>query len=120
MLAVGSLFLSVVCVVAVQPAHVTVTRAIGSGYSYNCILVLDWKSPPLPAPLCYTIWAAVCTPFLVFPAIRLRQLLAERKRNRRLLNGLCAVCGYDLRATPDRCPECGTPIPSTLMRRPLW
>jgi hypothetical protein len=34
----------------------------------------------------------------------LARLLFGREQARA---GLCRVCGYDLRATPGRCPECG-------------
>jgi hypothetical protein len=38
---------------------------------------------------------------------------------RRSQHGHCRTCGYDLRATPGRCPECGTTVPSCRAGEPF-
>ena len=41
------------------------------------------------------------------PAVWLMSRLRARRRTLRRRAGLCVRCGYDLRASPERCPECG-------------
>ena len=57
-------------------------------------------------------WAAVVVPHpywvgltAILPAWRIARAVRGRRRAR---VGLCPRCGYDLRATPHQCPECGT------------
>ena len=40
------------------------------------------------------------------------------KRRRQKL-GLCLHCAYDLRASKEKCPECGLAIPADLVRKPI-
>jgi len=42
--------------------------------------------------------------FAILPVLHLRAAIRSRRLNRA---GHCPRCGYDLRATPQRCPECG-------------
>jgi hypothetical protein len=68
----------------------------GIAYTYR-----DWHVPY------YVLWWVT----LPAPLLVLREIARHRRRRRsRDGAGHCAGCGYDLRATPDRCPECGRPV----------
>jgi hypothetical protein len=49
-------------------------------------------------------YAWIIVPMLILPLQRLPSLWRSRLRRRQ---GRCGKCGYDLRFSPDRCPECG-------------
>ncbi len=53
--------------------------------------------------------------FLILPSAKLIAIYRKRRRTR---HNTCHKCGYDLRATPDRCPECGTVANPRLVERP--
>lgn len=62
------------------------------------------------AYLCLPYWSvSVLTAILPLSWLGC-QWWRQRRGRRRAKLGLCRVCGYDLRATPDRCPECGSPV----------
>jgi hypothetical protein len=52
------------------------------------------------------IWPMFVVPLLAWPAMHIASIPAVRRRKRKQA-GLCSECGYDLRGSPERCPECG-------------
>jgi hypothetical protein len=54
--------------------------------------------------LCVPLWFFL---LLIPLPLLIRRGIRSTIVRRRLRKGLCRHCGYDLRGTPDRCPECG-------------
>jgi hypothetical protein len=63
--------------------------------------ITDWFAVGVPSALALP----AC---LILPAARARRTFVGYRRRRRVGMGLCGRCGYDLRATSGRCPECGS------------
>ena len=94
---------------AFVPATTLQVDVIGFGFNHS--RGTSDGSPFVETWVIVPLWA-VSLVTAVLPA----QWLARRMRlRRRARRGQCLACGYDLRASPERCPECGTvPIPATV------
>jgi hypothetical protein len=76
-------------------------------------------------PVRFWVAAGVCAvvPVLLiglFIAWLIRADVRGHRRRRLAAPLVCPTCGYDLRATPDRCPECGAARPPTDGATVLW
>ena len=69
---------------------------------------LPGGTPAKPSRVCGVV-VPLWFPLAAFAACPLWWAHRRRKLRRRLDRRLCPACGYDLRASPERCPECGTP-----------
>ena len=58
-------------------------------------------------PKGFTLEVPYWLPLLLTAVVVARIRLIQRKALRLESAGICGKCGYDLRATPERCPECG-------------
>ena len=87
----------------------TLSRSDGVGLSYHRWNMTAGRTPQ--APVLGTFAEVQISPAwplliaLIVASLWVMQIVKQRQAMR--ASGHCPTCGYDLRATPNRCPECG-------------
>jgi hypothetical protein len=70
------------------------------------VIWLPGGQVPLSGRWIFSAWSTL---FAGGGLVALYLLRRKLLRDERIYHGCCLRCGYDLRATRGRCPECGTP-----------
>jgi hypothetical protein len=96
------------------PLRYVTDAAFDTSRLSHTFIGFGWGRQPTPPPFIgvaaqFSIPDAYLTAiFAALPAIRIYR---HFRRRYRVLPGHCLKCSYDLRGTPERCPECGTAVP---------
>ncbi len=95
-------------------------RVVGQIVGWKCYtfdlpgMMISVRVAPTRSPAPWVIafnlpsWAVVAVLALALLVEAIRKSLQARRNRQRV--GLCEGCGYDLRATPEKCPECGLEV----------
>jgi hypothetical protein len=90
----------------VREAVMIVKRRATSGWwgvSLSSDVASEYPQKPRFVFLAVSTWY----PVVGLGVIPILWIAFQLRRKSRRSGGFCTGCGYDLRATPDRCPECG-------------
>lgn len=94
--------------------------SVGHGSEVDLPIAVDSSRPVAPSRLRQLLakwnerWTLRLIAGLSLASVLLlvRSAIRSRRRLVRFRAGLCTRCGYDLRASPNRCPECGASNPT--------